>query len=327
MDWKKCVLILSLLSLTGCTAQADDIGTISTDEIEAQTPAPNDIEPMPTDTIETQTPALDDSGSKDTVYGDADIDSILAGNLLQVERGFVVDLDGDGEADNVAFKVEPADDYGYRYDYSLCINNLEYQGDTVLLDSIEDTLTLYLLTPDGENIAIAFTVYDNSYNSQTWVHFYDGEQIVSSLLVGTPVQYDGTKGGLLVDALVNQLQWHYCFNQVYQLALYDGEFIFQPLPGYYEYMTYDSESGENKLFQVIKDLNCYADCSVETGSGFIPTGSEFTVTGGDGEEWLLVHINGTDADCWIHVSRGSVIETDGSYTSVQEYIGNIDIVN
>lgn len=132
MDWKKCVLILSLLSLTGCTAQADDIGTISTDEIEAQTPAPNDIEPMPTDTIETQTPALDDSGSKDTVYGDADIDSILAGNLLQVERGFVVDLDGDGEADNVAFKVEPADDYGYRYDYSLCINNLEYQGDTVL---------------------------------------------------------------------------------------------------------------------------------------------------------------------------------------------------
>ena len=308
-------VIVSLLCLTGCGGEGS---TEVSDSV-----SDNGQEP---ELSEESVSAQETEECRIVTYGEEALASVWEGELLLIASHCLVDLDMDGELDEVNLTVDAVDETDYFYDCCLTVNSQKCLAEMVLLEQDDENLPLYLLTPDGSRLMIALMARDHSYNEETYLYLYEDDALQQMQVWGLPKRYDAERGGLVVQTLESQLQWHRT-DRIY--LLFDGEegYVFQRRPGYTDYTTVDYSTGEEKVFQVIKDLTGYTEYNVDAEKLLLEAGSQFTVTGGDGAEWLLVHVEGTDTDCWLHIGSGSVIEEDGTLVSVQEYVGNVDVVN
>lgn len=321
---QKICIIVGVLCLAGCGKQSSDLAE---DKSKSEADASNLPVFTPEDVTDDAVEPLASLAPEAVLYDRQVIDLVLSGDIMPINNNSELDLDGDGSLDHIVFVASQADDYGYYYECNLTINNLEYSIGRIMLDMAADEEPLTLLTPDGIQVGIALNAYDNSYNAQTWIYLYDGEKIEEISLWAKPVYYDAEQNCLIADTLVDQIQWQVT-QRAYRLEMSDeGEYMFRQLPGYSEYVAYDYESGEIKDFQVIQEIEGYADCDIRADRLAIPSNTAFTVLGGDAEEWIQVRVKETDTICWLHVRGGYFIQEDSSETEVTEFIGNIDVVN
>lgn len=320
-----CIFV-SLAVLCGCNNKTEDI---TGDQVEKKDVTSGEVSSaIDVETFESA--VVDGSQSAETVIHEVIYDAetvgsvFTSGEMMQIEAACKSDMNMDGELDDIFLEAEETGD-GYRYSCILHMNELEYRMGNIILDA-EEGIPFYLFTPDGKQLALALAARDNSFNSETYIFLYDGEEIEGLIVAGNIQRYDREQDCLFVETPVYQMQWHVAVRACRLAPDAEGfnEIIFQE--GYCDYMTYDPLSGENKIFILKKDLNGYADCSLKADNVVLHEGAEIIVLGGDAKEWVLVQTVDGSSTCWLPVSSGYIVAED-SDIDVGEYFENIDIVN
>lgn len=240
----------------------------------------------------------------------------------QVGTNVICDLDEDGTAETLHYRVEEAERDGYTdYEASIDIDDMVFNLAEYGVSMVNPETSAFYLTdisPYFKGLEIAVMDYGPSDDPETHFFTFDGELHFLGTVTGFPFKELGDINGFadegavkgkirtdIISSCYGYANWWYDYENK-KLELQDT--------GYYQ-------MAPNGAHELLEELPVYHDMNTEALQTTIPAQKEVYFTLTDGKEWIQV--KGKDGSSgFVHIRDGKV---EGLEKKAQEVFTNLPL--